>query len=93
MYSAITNNDADEIIATDMKQDGTKVSTGRRGIVSCELMVDELLQCKAKFCVLWAVLFKKELLDSCPMPGFHQICRRYIHADKMFDEITKSIFY
>lgn len=65
MYSAITNNDADEIIATYMKQDGTKVSTGRRGIVSCELMVDELLQCKAKFCVLWAVLFKKELLDSC----------------------------
>lgn len=65
LYESIVREDADEVVATYITQNGENISTGITGIADNVWMIKELLACRAKFCVLWAVIFRKELLDGC----------------------------
>ena len=65
LYNAIVSTDADEVIGTYRTQHGITVSTGITGEADTTWMIRQLLASKARFCVLWAVIFKKELLDGC----------------------------
>ena len=65
LYNAIVSTDADEVIGTYRTQHGITVSTGITGEADTTWMIRQLLASKARFCVLWAVIFKKELLEGC----------------------------
>ena len=65
MYQAITTNAADEVIGTYKDQYGNCHDSGWRGFVSCEPLIRNLLSIKNSFCVLWGIIFRRELLEGC----------------------------
>ncbi len=65
MYKTIEETRADEVIGTWKNQYGQIHDSGMRGRQSCEPLVRNLLAIKNSFCVLWGIIFKKELLDGC----------------------------
>lgn len=65
MYRSIEETGADEVIATYHDQYGRLYDTGRRGWVSDESIIYDLLQTRSGVCVLWGVIFRRELLDGC----------------------------
>lgn len=65
LFDAIESSDADEVVASYKTHRGVTVTTGITGFVDTSWMLRELLGSKARFCVLWAVLFRRELLEGC----------------------------
>lgn len=65
LHKAITGTNADEVIATYKDQYGQTHDSGFRGEQPCEPLVRNLLAVKNSFCVLWGIIFRKELLDGC----------------------------
>ena len=65
MYQAITMNAADEVIGTYKDQYDNCHDSGWRGFVSCEPLIRNLLSIKNSFCVLWGIIFRRELLEGC----------------------------
>lgn len=65
MYEAIEETDADEVIATYHDQYGRHHDTGRRGWVKDEEILHDLLSSRLGVCVLWGIIFRRELLDGC----------------------------
>lgn len=65
LHKAITGTNADEVIATYKDQYGQIHDSGFRGEQPCEPLVRNLLAVKNSFCVLWGIIFRKELLDGC----------------------------
>lgn len=65
MYKAITETGADEVVATFHNQYGQHIKPGRVGEQDTMQMLAELMGNRAIFCVLWAVLFRREVLDGC----------------------------
>ena len=65
LYNAITDSDADEVIGTYKDQYGNCYDSGWRGFTPCEPLIRNLLSIKNSFCVLWGIIFRKELLDGC----------------------------
>lgn len=65
MHEAITQSGADEVIGPYVDQYGTIHDSGFRGLIACEPLVRDLLATRNSFCVLWGIIFKKELLDGC----------------------------
>lgn len=65
LYNTIVATDADEVIGTYRTQYGVTVNTGITGQADTCWMIRQLLASKARFCVLWGVIFKKALLDGC----------------------------
>ncbi|MBQ9231183.1 MAG: glycosyltransferase family 2 protein [Prevotella sp.] len=65
MHEAITQSGADEVIGPYVDQYGKCHDSGFRGLVACEPLVRDLLATRNSFCVLWGIIFKKELLDGC----------------------------
>lgn len=65
LCEAIERTDADEVVATYVTQHGEQVTSGIVGWADTDRMISELLGSRARFCVLWAVIFKRELLDGC----------------------------
>lgn len=66
LHEAITREDADEVVATSYNiRKGEHVNNALVGYADPQWMIGQLLGWKAKFCVLWAVIFKRELLDGC----------------------------
>ena len=65
MYDTILETDADEVIGPYIDQYGQCHDSGLRGFVDTDPLVRDLLATRNSFCVLWGVIFKKELLDGC----------------------------
>lgn len=65
MYKAITDNDADEVIGTYVDQYGTHYDSGLRGFQPCEPLIRNLLGIKNSFCVLWGIIYRRQLLEGC----------------------------
>ena len=65
LFDAIESSGADEVVASYKTHRGVTVTTGITGFVDTSWMLRELLGSKARFCVLWAVLFRRELLEGC----------------------------
>ncbi|MGN0282406.1 MAG: glycosyltransferase family 2 protein [Prevotella sp.] len=65
LYDAITSTKADEVVASYRTHHGETVTTGITGFVDTSWMLRELLASRARFCVLWAVMFRRGLLEGC----------------------------
>ena len=65
MYDAIERCGADEVIGTYDDQHGRRHDSGLRGRVAPERLIGDLLAVRSRFCVLWGIIFKRELLDGC----------------------------
>ena len=65
LYNAITESGAGEVIGTYKDQFGNCYDSGWRGFVPCEPLIRNLLSIKNSFCVLWGIMFRKELLEGC----------------------------
>lgn len=65
MYDVIEQCGADEVVSTYVDQHGCHYDSGLRGWTSPELMIRRLLGLKAGFCVLWGIIFRRQLLDGC----------------------------
>lgn len=65
MHRAITQSGADEVIGPYIDQYGVIHDSGFREWTTCEPLIRDLLATRNSFCVLWGIIFKKELLDGC----------------------------
>ena len=65
MYDIIQETDADEVISSYDDQYGVRHDSGWRGWTETEPLVRDLLATRNSFCVLWGIIFKRELLDGC----------------------------
>lgn len=65
MYDTIVACGADEVIGTHDNQYGHRSDSGLRGWVEPERLIRDLLGLRSKFCVLWGIIFRRELLDGC----------------------------
>ncbi len=65
MHQIIEETGADEVIATYDDQYGRHYDTGRRGWVKGEEILHDLLSSRLGVCVLWGIIFRRELLDGC----------------------------
>lgn len=65
LYEAIVREQADEVIATYHNDKGQHIATGITGEVNPDWMLAQLCGSKARFCILWAVIFKRGILRGC----------------------------
>lgn len=65
LHDAIEKTQADEVVGVYRTQKGRIGDSGRRGWQDPFTMVDDLLAVRNPFCILWGVIFRKELLDGC----------------------------
>ena len=65
LYKAIEESGADEVIGTYKDQYGNCHDSGWQGFVDDESLVRNLLSVKNSFCVLWGIIFRRELLEGC----------------------------
>ena len=65
MYKTIEETGADEVIATYHDQYGRLYDTGRRGWVEDKGIIIDLLAKRLGVCVLWGIIFRRELLEGC----------------------------
>ena len=65
LHKTIEETGADEVIGSYRTQRGTVHDSGRRGWQEPALLADELLAVRNSFCVLWGIIFRRELLDGC----------------------------
>lgn len=65
LFQAIEQIGADEVVGAYRTQHGIIVRPGITGEVDTSWMIRQLLSNKAQFCVLWAVIFRKEILQDC----------------------------
>lgn len=65
LYDAIEETQADEVVGVYRTQKGHIGDSGRRGWQDPFTMVDDLLAVRNPFCILWGVIFRKQLLDGC----------------------------
>lgn len=65
LHKAISETDADEVIGSYQDQHGNLFDSGLRGWVEPSRMLNDLMGMKHHFCVLWGIIFKRELLDGC----------------------------
>ena len=64
-HKAITESGADEVIGTYRTQHGEHCDSGRRGFASHGELIADLLATRNSFCVLWGILYRRELLSGC----------------------------
>jgi hypothetical protein len=65
LYRHIIQSQADEVIGAYVNQHQVYRYSGWNGFQPCYSLIKNLLAMKNSFCVLWAILFKKEVLDGC----------------------------
>ncbi len=65
LHAAIEETQADEVVGCYVTQKGRLGDSGRRGWQDPFSMIDDLLAVRNPFCILWGVIFRKELLDGC----------------------------
>lgn len=65
LYKTILETGADEVIATYRTQKGEVRDSGLRGWQDTDFLIRDLLALHNSFCVLWGIIFRRELLDNC----------------------------
>ena len=65
MHRTITDSGADEVVGTYLDQYGNLHDSGLRGFVEPDRLIRDLLALRSHFCVLWGIIFRRELLDGC----------------------------
>ena len=64
-YEAMIANDVDEVIAPYQNQYGSIRDTGCRGEIKSKDLILDLLNVRNSFPPIWAILFRRDLLDGC----------------------------
>ena len=65
LYDTIEQTNADEVIGTCQTQHGITRDSKLRGWQDPVYLINDLLAVHNSFCVLWGIIFKRELLDGC----------------------------
>ena len=65
LYGAMLQSGADEVIGTYVDQHGRSYDSGLRGLVEPEVVVRHLLGLRGGICVMWGIIFRRDLLDGC----------------------------
>jgi len=65
MHGIINETGADEVIGTYDDQYGQRHDSGLRDYVEPEHLIRDLLALRSQFCVLWGIIFRRELLEGC----------------------------
>ena len=65
MHNAIETTGADEVIGPYDDQYGHRHDSGLRGFVKPEQLIRDILAVRSHFCVLWGIIFRRQLLDGC----------------------------
>lgn len=65
LHRTIEETGADEVIGIYRTQNGTVHDTGLRGWQDSDYLIRDLLALRNSFCVLWGIIFRRELLDGC----------------------------
>lgn len=65
LHAEIERTGADEVVARYVNQHAQLCGSSREGFMEPTWMIKELLAGRADFCVLWAVIFRRELLQGC----------------------------
>ena len=65
LLEAIKQTEADEVVATYDTHEGEHITTKIVGRVNPDLMIRKLLGSKPKSCVLWPVIFSKDMNTEC----------------------------
>lgn len=65
LHKAMVTSGADEVIGTFTNQYHAHCDSGRRGWHNSDELIGALLSIKNTFCVLWGILFKRQLLEGC----------------------------
>lgn len=65
LHAAIEETQADEVVGCYVTQKDRLGDSGRRGWQDPFSMIDDLLAVRNPFCILWGVIFRRELLDGC----------------------------
>lgn len=64
-HKAITESGADEVVGTYRTQYMEHCDSGRRGFVNSGELIADLLATRNSFCMIWGILYRRELLDGC----------------------------
>lgn len=64
-YDTIIQQNADEVVAYYKTQHERIADSGMRGWINPDYMIKELLATRIHFCILWGILFRKEILEGC----------------------------
>lgn len=65
LHQAMVSSGADEVIGTFTNQHHAHCDSGRRGWQESDELIHALLGIKRTFCLLWGILFKRQLLEGC----------------------------
>ena len=65
LLDAIRETGADEVVATYDTHYGEHITTKIVGTIDAEWMIRQLMASTAKFCVLWAVIFRRDKIIDC----------------------------
>jgi len=65
MYDAITKENVDEVIGSYITNKGEIRRAPWQGKVDSEVLLEDLLKGRNSFCVLWGILFRREILQGC----------------------------
>ena len=65
LYDTIEETGADEVMGTYRTQHGRLHDSGRRGWQPVAPLINDLLATRNSFCVLWGIIFRRELLEGC----------------------------
>lgn len=65
LYDTMEKTNADEVIGVYRTQKGKVVDSKLRGWKNPAFLINDLLAVHNSFCVLWGIIFKRELLDGC----------------------------
>ena len=65
LYDNIERTQADEVIGAHKTQMGTICDSGLRGWQDTSFMINDLLALHNSFCVLWGIIFRKDILTGC----------------------------
>lgn len=65
LYNLIKKTQADEVIGTFCNQHGYHSPVTHKGWANSEQLIYSIITNKNQFCVLWGIIFRKELLLDC----------------------------
>ena len=65
LYDVMSEVDADEVIGGFIQENGNKTVAPWNGFVEPDILIEDLLRTRNSFCVVWGILFKKDVLEGC----------------------------
>jgi len=64
LYDVMSEVDADEVIGGFIQENGNKTVAPWNGFVDPDMLIEDLLRTRNSFCVVWGILFKKDILKA-----------------------------